>query len=464
MISNNDLNESISKSGIKLPDLSYAVMDKKITTEDILQACPYEVITIKGNTSEMYIYENGLYKPEGKDILRGWISRCGLIEKWSKHIENEVIGLLEARCIVDRKEINQTKYLNFKNCLFDLDNLEPLPHTSKVYTTIQFPIKYNPEARCPGINNFLNDILSVDGVRIVKEMMAYCLINENKLGKAFMLNGTGANGKTVVLNILNALLSEDNISHYSLQTLSDDKFATAYLYGKLANVCSDIPSKPIEEDSIFKALATEDTITAAKKHGQPFSFKFGGKMIFSSNEIPRHFGSDFSWARRWILVDFKKTIPDDKIDRNLSAKLTTESELSGLLNELLPILFELQSSGCYSIQKNIMDTAKDYKNKSDSVGAFIDIGLIHGVNGYTTKPIFKEYYLKYCDINYLKPMSDRIMFQAAKKALDMDRIYDQFSEDHNKRVYHGVRINESYFDGKKIGNVFYREPKIIKEE
>jgi hypothetical protein len=38
-------------------------------------------------------------------------------------------------------------------------------------------------------------------------------------------------------------LGSENVSHASLQELSDDRFAAADMYGKLANICADLKLK-----------------------------------------------------------------------------------------------------------------------------------------------------------------------------------------------------------------------------
>ncbi len=86
---------------------------------------------------------------------------------------------------------------------------------------------------------------------LIEEMIGYTLFRRNELGKAFILTGQGANGKSTLLEVLNELLGEENIASVSLEELNH-RFKTFQLEGKLANIGDDISNKYIEDNSTFK--------------------------------------------------------------------------------------------------------------------------------------------------------------------------------------------------------------------
>jgi phage/plasmid-associated DNA primase len=104
--------------------------------------------------------------------------------------------------------------------------------------------------------------------------------------KAFMLFGDGANGKGVLIKLIEALLRQTNCSHRSLQDLDKNRFAAADLYGKLANTCADLKSLKLSETGNFKMIVSGDSITAKRKFEHAFTFRNYAKLIFSANEIP----------------------------------------------------------------------------------------------------------------------------------------------------------------------------------
>jgi len=73
--------------------------------------------------------------------------------------------------------------------------------------------------------------------------MGYCLIKHNRLQKDLMCVGDEDNGKSVMLKIISRLLGRENISSKTLHSLVNDRFATADLYGKLADIFADLSAK-----------------------------------------------------------------------------------------------------------------------------------------------------------------------------------------------------------------------------
>ncbi len=98
-----------------------------------------------------------------------------------------------------------------------------------------------------------------------------------------MLYGVGSNGKSVFLALLESLVGGDNISSESLQRLEFDKYITAKLYGKLVNICGDIPDIKMNKSKIFKKLTSGlDSIDAENKYQDPFKFHNTAKLVFSA--------------------------------------------------------------------------------------------------------------------------------------------------------------------------------------
>jgi len=72
------------------------------------------------------------------------------------------------------------------------------------------------------------------------------------------------------------------VSTKSLYQLEENRFASAYLYGKLANVFSDLPVLHSETTSTFKQITGEDYIDGEHKHGEQFHFKPSCRLLFSA--------------------------------------------------------------------------------------------------------------------------------------------------------------------------------------
>lgn len=173
-------------------------------------------------------------------------------------------------------------------------------HSSKRYFLCQIPIEYNPNAKCPNILRFLGQVFKPKDVFTALEIIGYCLYRSAKYEKAVLCIGKGSNGKTTFLKVIDNLLGSKNMSHVSLQDLGNDRFASAGLYGKLANTFADLKSDKLTHSGPFKMLVSGDFIRAQHKFKNPFEFQNYAKLIFSANEIPQSDDKTYAYFRRWI--------------------------------------------------------------------------------------------------------------------------------------------------------------------
>ena len=171
----------------------------------------------------------------------------------------------------------------------------------------KIPIKYNPNADCPKIKEFINQIMREEDVVVLQELAGYCLWKDYPIQKAFALVGEGSNGKSTFLRLLTKLLGKENVSSISLQDLVNNRFAVANLYGKLANIFADLPPEILKDTAKFKMLTGGDIITAEKKFKNPFKFYNYAKLIFSCNRLPVTYDDTTAFFRRWVIINFPNT-------------------------------------------------------------------------------------------------------------------------------------------------------------
>ena len=175
----------------------------------------------------------------------------------------------------------------FSNGLYDLRDDSFKPFTPNVVITNKVPWPYNPAAYSELLDHTLNRLACDDPeVRaLLEEMVGYCLYRRNELGKAFILIGDKSNGKSTFLYVVNQLLGDSNIASLDLKELGD-RFKTAELFGKLANIGDDIGDEFIANASTFRKLVTGDRVNAERKGQDPFEFNNYSKFLFSANAIP----------------------------------------------------------------------------------------------------------------------------------------------------------------------------------
>ena len=361
-----------------------------VVADQILKDNP--IFSMRDN-KQIYLYKGGVYKNEGTEAILDTeirnVHNHFFVEHWNianpgfplSHLPKatakyvtEVLAYIRAYTHITRDSIEgyQAKYINFSNCLFNLDTWETEDHRPEIKTICQIPVIYNKDAKCPKINDFLKGVVAEADINLLCEIAGYCLTTDCSFQKAFMLYGVGSNGKSVFLALLESLIGGENTSAESLQKLEIDKYRTAKLYGKRVNICGDIPDSKMQKSENFKKLTSGlDLMDGENKYQHSFVFRNTAKLVFSANILPEG-KKDKAYYRRWILIQFPNNFEGGNEDRNLLSKLQDPAELSGFLNIALDGLKRLKDGGKFSNDKSIQDTQKEYEFNSNPVAAFID--------------------------------------------------------------------------------------------
>jgi len=291
-----------------------------------------------------------------------------------------------------------TVLINLQNGTFEISpqgtKLKPFDRSD--FITYQLPFEYNPQAKAPLFEAYLNKVLpDPERQSVLAEYLGFVFIkhgsNALKEEKALILYGTGANGKSVFFEVVNALLGTDNVSSYSLQSLTNDNgYFRAKLANKLVNYASEINGNL--EDSIFKQLVSGEPVEARLPYGQPFILKQYAKLIFNCNELPKDVEHTNAYFRRFLIIPFDVTIPQQEQDKNLHTKII-EKELSGVFNWVLQGLNRLLEQKRFSDCEAAQQAVEQYKIESNSVQMFLNENEYKG--SLTNYKLIKDLYPEY---------------------------------------------------------------------
>ncbi|CQR71367.1 hypothetical protein SOV_17260 [Sporomusa ovata DSM 2662] len=348
----------------------------------------------------LYFYQDGYYKPKGFQFIK---ARClGLMENEYRDVHGNEVGKYIETILWNSEPMLDTdaRYINVENGLLDwmADPPELLPHNPDYFSSIRIPVRYDPEAACPQIDTFFQDTLPEDCLDLAYELFGYCLLPDTSFQKAFMLLGSGANGKSKFLGLLQAFIGRQNCSAESLQDLGENRFRAASLAGKLVNIFSDLPDKRLEDTALFKALVSGDAISAERKGEQSFEFENHARLVFSANKLPPTKDLSHGFFRRWVIIRFGNSFPEGspKRDPNILAKITAPEELSGLLNQVIGALVRLFTQKKFSIPASVTAEINAYQNENDNVRIFFEECCELRVGAMVSKDQLYKSYEKWC--------------------------------------------------------------------
>jgi len=429
-------------------DIAKDILDKIfriISKGDVIQRLTrnimneYVFVTMKDNEEDYYYNGKGLYVLGGESLIN---ELCELMCPQIKtHELNEVIGHIKRRTYVDRSKFDSNiDVLNLRNGLLDIQSKELQPHTPEYLSIVQMPTEYKPDAECPKILEFFKELLRPEEVDVMFRLIGYCLHKNCEYEKAAMLYGTGANGKGVVIRLIEELLGQDNCSHRSLQHLDTNRFAVADVCGKLVNTFADLKSVKLSETGNFKMLVSGDSISGEHKFENSFKFRNFAKLIFSANEIPESEDKSDAFYRRWLIFHFDKKFVGGKEDTKLLEKLTTPDELSGLLNKALTGLKQLVDDGGFH-DKDIEDIRRDYEEHTNDVNTFLYRECLVDIANREYSALATDVYAAYVTFCVKRGSRPKEMSVFGKKLADQG-IYNMRHQDHGDRdrYYDGIRL------------------------
>lgn len=279
------------------------------------------------------------------------------------------------------------------------------------FLTHQLAFSYSPDAKAPIFRKYLEEVLPDQESRnILAEYIGYLFVKNSvlKLEKALLLYGSGSNGKSVFFECINALLGKENVSNYSLYSLTNESgYQRAMIGTKLVNYASDISTKL--ESAMFKTLVSGEPVEARLPYGKPQVIENYARLIFNLNELPRDIEQTEAFFRRFLIVPFNFTVEDQFQDKELSAKITRDpEELAGVFNWVLEGLERLLLQKRFSHCKASADALQQYRNESDSVKMFYDDSGYQKATAENEfsllKDVFAEY-RQYCSENGYRPVT-----------------------------------------------------------
>lgn len=347
------------------------------------------------HAEQLWQYKKGVYENVERHGLPVSLQKKLWDRTKDSHV-SETVKFLEKHNSVDAELVNANDgKVNLRNGIYNIVTEKLSDHDPYNFSTTQLPVLYDPKAKCPSIDKFLDEVLPPDTVDLIFEMIGYCLMKNARYEKAFMMVGKGANGKSTLLKMLEAFLGEENVSNISMQDLSDNRFKPAELEGKLANIYADLDSKALRSSEQFKMITSGDSMTAERKHKDPFKFRPFAKQVFCANKIPKSADRTHAFYRRLIIIDFPNTFGSDKANkanRNLIDDITTPEELSGLLNHAVKGLKRLTLNGRFSENAATTLALDNYQLENDSVRDFLnDYCEEAGANKIAKSALYKKY-------------------------------------------------------------------------
>lgn len=302
----------------------------------------------------------------------------------------------------------KTVLVNVKNGTLEIsaNGYELRPPDPNDFLTYQLPFVFDPKAQSPIFDKYLNRCLPDQELQnVLAEFFGWTFTKHLKLEKALFLYGEGANGKSVMFEIINALMGKDNVTTMSISDLREEH-NRALLIGKLLCYGSEIGANGMENDG-FKAIVSNEQCRIRRKYGNPFTVKIDCKLAFNANELPPTREINEAFFRRFLIVPFNQIIPANERDPLLASKII-DNELSGVFNWVMAGLDRLIKNERFTAAEESRVALDIYRKESDSVAMYVE------EEGFERDPLARTFlkeiypqYRTYCQQNGFVPLSSK---------------------------------------------------------
>jgi len=400
------------------------------------------IYTTKDDTkSEMWIYKEGIYVPQGKSEVREMLRKI-LEEHYSTFIANMVLSKIETDTSIEADKFFVISYpgeVPVANGILNIRTLELLPYNPKKIFFSKMPVTFDTTKTCPMIDKFLREVLAKEeDINIFYELAGFALLDDYRYEKAFMLHGDGRNGKGKSIELLKRLFGVESCCSLQLSALKSEDFDVSELFGKRLNLAGDIGNQDLKETNMFKSLTGRDLVSAKRKFLKNIHFQNNAKFVFACNELPMVYDLTKGFWDRWILLDFPYTFvtqedydkAEDKSklkirDNDIIEKITIPDELSGFLNQALIGLNRLLENKRFSNTRGSEEVKSTWIRKSNSFIAFCWDMIRDEYDGRISKKQLRKKYAEYCKEHKIPPKSEFVVKKVLQESYGAIEIRDQ---------------------------------------
>ena len=297
------------------------------------------------DSEDIYRFNGQIYRPDGVrkidmalcDAATDHITGENLRETL-RRVKNE---LLESPVVFDPDPY----LLGVKNGVANLLNGEVRDYRPEDLIQDQIPVSFDPAARCPVFLAFLESITPnvSDRITLIDWFVATAI--KEPLAYVLFLLGLGRNGKGIYEKLIKKFFGQAAFRDMPLAEVGKNNFAASGFYRKRGWIASETGKKKAAIGTDFiKLTSGNGVIDGDRKNKSRIQFEPYFQTIVDTNTMPKIEDSSIGWTERFVKADLpyvfvanpNKTNPLEKQrDPALFDKLSTEGELSGILNLVL---------------------------------------------------------------------------------------------------------------------------------
>lgn len=346
------------------------------------------ILAMKKESDAIYYYNGQIFTPDGEDKIDYAILKVGG-DLATGLMRRETLDRVRSELKQHPVVFDADPYLlAVSNGIIDLREKTRLPYKPDYCITDQLNVTYDQFATCDKFLKFLAEVApnNQDQEMLLDWFAAYAI--KVMFPYVMFLNGLGRNGKGLYEQVLQRFYGENSIREIPIERLTKDRFAPATLAGKRGLIVAEAGeevegkrSKKVIPTSFLKNVTGDGILDTEVKYKQERNqFKPFFKVIVDSNDMPIVNDQSRGWQERFCKADlpFHYVVhpdpnnPRERLkDPHLFDKITTQSELSGILNMVIDRAPRLIKTMTIT-KRSGAEMVTEYETQSRSVTTFLD--------------------------------------------------------------------------------------------
>jgi P4 family phage/plasmid primase-like protien len=393
------VSETQIESGLTEEEERVRNITNKVTVKDPVMLAMYLVeeypdIIRCGHGDQQNIYRfNGkcydiMTDRELEALFLSFVKKYGITMAWK--IKNLVLSafLGDSDVVIVDKMNDYDNLLCLNNGILNIHTKEFIAHSNKYYFDSFVNVDYNPENKdCPVFKKYLKDTFNndTDTIDNIVRLGGYLLDTSCAAERMFLFDGSGANGKSVLINTFQLFFSDDQITPLSLEVMASNGFSKELLIRSRVNFCAEQKKAYLDSEEL-KKIITGDKIEINRKFKLSLSFTPKTKIILACNGLPKFNDTTHAIYRRMILIRFHNQYLNGEEyarvknpektgcflkDKDMFNKI--KQETSAILNLFIEGLIDLRTNNYEFIESSdSIASMMEFKRDSDTVREFLE--------------------------------------------------------------------------------------------
>lgn len=313
------------------------------------------------------------------------------------------------------------------NCLngevwFSLDgSFEFHKHNSQNFFTNQIGVEYDPKAKCPLWNEFMEtvwqDCIEPEEMqRHLEEIGGYCLQMSRWIKTWVLFNGPKDAGKSTVSETIGAMLGNSVVTRAMAAYDGNNSHAEAGLTGKLLMIDDDFGRNDRLPDGFIKKISEEKAMTANPKNKDEYQFISRIVPMICSNYWPSTSDISDAFIERAQVLAFNHRLTNAERDDQKKVKMLSE-ELPGIMNRFLLGFGRLRARGDWLVPIDSQLAHSEWVRNSNPTQLFVSENIANVKGAALRRSSLYSCYTAWCKTGSFRPLGRQHFNEAMSRIL-----------------------------------------------